>query len=45
MEARIEFCCGLAIVDDKMLITFGFQDNAAFIVESPLKLMEDFING
>jgi len=43
MAAKIEFCCGLAIKDDKMLITFGYQDNAAFILEAPLKFMEGFI--
>ena len=45
MTGHIEFCCGLGIIDDKMLFTFGYQDNAAYIVEAPLKFMEGFING
>lgn len=44
MEAKIEFACGLAKYHDSYLITFGFQDNAAYILEVPGKIMEDFID-
>jgi len=43
MTGRIEFCCGLAINGDRALITFGFQDNAAYILELPLKQIEEMI--
>lgn len=35
MGADIEFCCGLAVSKNDLLITFGFQDNAAFILQMP----------
>jgi hypothetical protein len=43
MDAKIEFCCGLADHDDKLLITFGFQDNAAFLLGMPKKILESLI--
>jgi len=43
MTARIEFCCGLGIMNDKAYITFGFQDNAAYLLQLPLNYMEEFI--
>ncbi len=44
MGADIEFCAGMAIKDDSMLITFGFQDNAAYIVKSPMSLIEEYLH-
>lgn len=38
MGAKIEFCCGMAEWGDSLLITFGFQDNAGYILKMP-KLM------
>ena len=35
MDAMIEFNCGLAEKDDNLLITFGYQDNAAYILSMP----------
>ena len=32
IDADIEFCCGLAHKDDMFYATFGFQDNAAYIL-------------
>lgn len=32
MDAKIEFCCGLAEHGDFLLVSFGFQDNAAFLL-------------
>lgn len=43
MDGEIEFCCGMTIYNDELLITFGFQDNAAFILKGDLKLFERFI--
>ncbi len=40
MDGQVEFCCGVASVDDDLLITFGFQDNAAYL----LKVNKDVIN-
>lgn len=34
MDGRIEFCCGMAADGDDLLITFGYQDNAAYLVRT-----------
>lgn len=44
MDAKIEFSCGMSKYGGNYLITFGFQDNAAFILKVPEKILEDFIN-
>ena len=43
MESRVEFCCGMGIIDDRVLITFGVQDNASYILEIPLNIWEEVI--
>ena len=35
MTGEIEFCCGLAKYEDLYLVTFGFQDNAAYLLAIP----------
>jgi hypothetical protein len=44
LEGHIEFAAGLAKYHDDYLISFGFQDNAAYILRVPEKVMEDFID-
>jgi predicted GH43/DUF377 family glycosyl hydrolase len=44
MSAEIEFCCGAAIKGDNIIISFGFQDNSAFLLEMPLELVYDQLN-
>jgi hypothetical protein len=44
MNMKIEFCCGLAEYKNDYLITFGAQDNAAYILKVSKSLVEDFIN-
>ena len=44
MGAKIEFCCGMAEFNDNILMTFGFQDNAAYIVQAPTDFIYNFIN-
>lgn len=43
LDARIEFVAGAAKYNDDLLITFGFQDNAAFILKTPKVVVEDLI--
>jgi hypothetical protein len=43
LDAKIEFVCGMAKYKKDYLITFGFQDNAAFILRVPQKLIEEMI--
>ena len=40
MDAMIEFNCGLAEEGDDLLITFGYQDNAAYILKMPKIVLE-----
>jgi predicted GH43/DUF377 family glycosyl hydrolase len=44
LDAKIEFCVGLAQYGDDVLITFGFQDNAAFILQTPTYIIEEMIS-
>lgn len=43
MDNYIEFSCGLAKHGDNFLITFGAQDNTAYILEASQKFIEEFI--
>ena len=43
MNADIEFCCGAAWHEDHLLVTFGFQDNCAFILKIPKTFVDEFI--
>jgi len=44
MDVHIEFCAGMTVHNKDLLITFGIQDNAAYLLRAPLKFIEDFIN-
>jgi organic radical activating enzyme len=43
MDGEIEFACGLAFYKGDMLVTFGFQDNAAYILRIPEKMIEEIL--
>ena len=43
LDARIEFAAGAAVHNNDLLISFGFQDNAAFVLRVPNKLVEEMI--
>lgn len=43
LDGMVEFCVGIAEFKDDLLITFGFQDNAAFVLRTPQKVVEDLI--
>lgn len=45
LNTKIEFSCGLAEYKDDFLITFGAQDNAAYILRVSKSLVEEFIDG
>lgn len=40
MGAMIEFCCGMAIKDNNFIITYGYQDNAAYALKMPINLLD-----
>ena len=44
MDAKIERCCGMAQYGNDYLITFGVQDNAAYVLKVPGNILEDFID-
>lgn len=43
MNAHIEFAVGMCEYGDDYLITFGYQDNAAYLLKVNKKLTKDFI--
>lgn len=43
LDARVEFCAGIAEHEGDLLITWGFQDNAAFVLRTPKAVVEDLI--
>jgi hypothetical protein len=43
LDARIEFCVGAAVHNNDLLVSFGFQDNAAFVLRVPKLVVEDMI--
>jgi hypothetical protein len=43
MEAKIEFCCGLTSYQDSLLITFGVQDNVAYLLRVPKVFVVNFM--
>ncbi|WJZ48256.1 beta-mannosyltransferase [Synechococcus phage DSL-LC02] len=45
MGGHVEFCVGLAIHNGNMLMTFGFQDNAAYLLKFDESVLEEFLNG
>lgn len=45
MDGHVEFSVGMVEYGNDFLITFGFQDNAAYLLRVSQKVVEDFING
>lgn len=43
LDGWIEFCAGAAVLDDTLLVSFGFQDNCAFILRVPEDLVDEMI--
>lgn len=43
MNGEIEFCCGLCEYKDDLLISFGFQDNAAYILRMPKTFFDQYV--
>lgn len=43
LDGQIEFCVGAAILDGDLLLSWGFQDNAAFLLRVPKLVVEDLI--
>jgi predicted GH43/DUF377 family glycosyl hydrolase len=43
LDAKIEFACGMAKYKNDYLISFGYQDNAAYILRVPGNVLEGFV--
>lgn len=43
LDGQIEFVCGAAIVENGLIVTFGFVDNAAFVLEIPNNMVNEMI--
>ena len=43
LDGRIEFCVGAVEYEGDLLVSFGFQDNAAFVLRVPRSIVEDMI--
>jgi predicted GH43/DUF377 family glycosyl hydrolase len=44
LNGEIEFAVGMCIHKDKLLISYGFQDNAAYILSTNLQTIMSFID-
>lgn len=44
MDGDVEFCVGMAEYNNDLLFTFGFQDNAAYLLRVSQETLEEFIN-
>lgn len=44
MGGHVEFCVGLAIHKENIIMTFGFQDNAAYLLKFDESVLEEFLN-
>lgn len=45
MGAKIEFVSGLTICNDDIIITFGHQDNSAYVLRVSKNFVEEILNG
>lgn len=43
LDARVEFAVGAAKQGEDLLVSFGFQDNAAFVLRVPKLVVEDLL--
>ena len=43
LDGHIEFCVGATPYEDDLLISFGFQDNAAFVLRTPGTIIDELV--
>jgi hypothetical protein len=43
LDTPIEFCVGAAVIKKNLVLTFGVQDNCAFVLEVPKKVVNEMI--
>ncbi|CAB4166908.1 hypothetical protein UFOVP964_7 [uncultured Caudovirales phage] len=43
LDAKIEFVCGATVHENNLLLSWGFQDNAAMVLEVPNSLVNEMV--
>lgn len=43
LDAQIEFCAGAAVYGGDLILSFGFQDNAAYVLRVPKSLVDEMV--
>ena len=43
LNAKIEFVCGATVYENDLLLSWGFQDNAAMVLQIPGRLVDEMI--
>jgi predicted GH43/DUF377 family glycosyl hydrolase len=43
LGARIEFCAGVLPLNGDLLVSFGFQDNAAYLLNIPGRVVDEYV--
>jgi hypothetical protein len=43
LDAKVEFCVGAAVHEGDLLVSFGFQDNAAFVLRTPSGVVDELV--
>lgn len=43
IDAMVEFCAGAAVYNENLLLSFGYQDNTAFVLEMPKDLVDAMV--
>ena len=43
LDGKIEFVCGAAVVGENLVVTFGFQDNAAYLLRVSQEFVKHYI--
>ena len=44
MGGHVEFAVGMTVYNNKLLISYGFQDNAAYLLETTVETVLEYIN-
>jgi len=44
MDGDVEFCVGMSVKGSNLVMTFGFQDNAAYVMEISIDTIVEFLN-
>lgn len=43
LAGKIEFCCGMTTYGDDVLISFGRQDNSAYVLRIPIMKLDEYL--